>query len=128
MSRMLWAVTVLVAALAATAPTAARSQTFDGALRRALRTSTVPVLLPQPLPRVFGTVHSVRAISAGTPGYYVGFSPVAGCAGSLSCAFFHIAGTPVQRTGEPWNPRDRRVRLPDGSRAVFRPPDCSGAS
>ena len=67
----------LVIAICATAPAAARSRTSDRALRAALLASTVPVLLPQPLPRAFGAVRSIAVINAGPAGYDVGFSPLA---------------------------------------------------
>ena len=142
-------------AVFATTPAAARSRTSTAALRAALLASSVPVLLPQPLPRAFGATRSITVIDAGRAGYYVGFSPLAKCAGALSCAFFHIAGSPAgssrgragsqdrrgragpqDRRGRAGpqdrrvraGPQDRRVRLPDGTLGVFHPADCSGAS
>ena len=96
------------------------------ALRAGLRASAVPVLLPQPWPTRFGPVRSIALISVGRSGYYVGFSTLEHCSGALSCASFHVAGFPGARAVPP-TPGGRPVRLPDGTRAVFRPTDCSGA-
>ncbi len=100
-----------------------------GSLRAGLRTTAVPVLLPVPIPAAMGAVRSVAVISAGREGYYIGFSSLENCAGALSCAFFHVAGRRASaRPGESAPDRDRSVRLFDGTRAAFRPTDCSGAS
>jgi hypothetical protein len=96
-------------------------------LRGALRASAVPVLLPSPLPRALGRVRSVAVISAGRGGYYVGYSALERCGGALACAFFHVAGFAGPARLEHLE-RDRTLRLSDGTRGVFRPKDCSGAS
>jgi hypothetical protein len=99
----------------------------DPSSRGELRASAVPVLLPSlPLPRAFGVVRSVAVVSAGRRGYYVGYSSVERCAGALSCASFHVAGFAAPARLEPAR-YDRPARLFDGTRAVFRPRDCSGA-
>jgi hypothetical protein len=96
-------------------------------IRAVLRASGVPVLLPRRLPRAIGPIRSVAVIGVGPDGYYVGFSPLASCGGGLSCAFFHVAGSQPTRPAAALAPRSRRIRLPDGTRAVFAPEDCSGA-
>jgi hypothetical protein len=106
----------------------ARAPRLDHDLRMKLRTSAVPVLLPRSLPRALGRIRSIAVIDAGRGGYYVGYSPVAHCAGSLACAFFHVAGAPAPARRERLEPPRRAVRLADGIRAVFAPKDCSGAS
>jgi hypothetical protein len=98
----------------------------DRGLRSAVRASGVPVLLPLPPPRAIGSVRSVAVISAGRGGYYVGYSPLPHCAGALACAFFHVAGFAPPARLERLE-HDRSLRLFDGTRAVFRPKDCSGA-
>jgi hypothetical protein len=96
---------------------------------RALRSSVVPVLLPVALaPHIFGPIRSVTVISAGSGGYYVAYSPVRRCAGALSCAFFHVSGYPATMHPRRSYGHDRAVRLADGTRAYYRPWDCSGAS
>jgi len=106
---------------------AANPSPVYGSIHPQLRLSSVPVLLPMPLPQAIGPIRSVAVISAGRAGYYVGFSPVTHCGGALSCAFFHVAGFPgTTRIDRSY--RDRPVRLPDGTRGFFRPEDCSGAS
>jgi hypothetical protein len=109
------------------AATAATRLPAGRAIRGALRASAVPVLLPSALPRELGSVRSVAVISAGRDGYYVGYSPLDHCAGALACAFFHIAGfAPPARLEHLGH--DRALRLSDGTRALYRPSDCSGAS
>jgi hypothetical protein len=104
----------------------AHSPATYNSLRSALDASAIPVLLPSPLPRAIGSVRSVTVISAGRSGYYVGYSPLRHCAGALACAFFHVAGFAPPARLEPLE-RDRPIRLFDGTRAVFRPKDCSGS-
>ena len=96
-------------------------------VRSALRASAVPVLLPSKLPRELGNVRSVAVIGAGRGGYYVGYSPLEHCAGALACAFFHVAGFAGPARLE-HSEHDRALRLSDGTRALYRPRDCSGAS
>jgi hypothetical protein len=100
----------------------------DIAIRERLRASSVPVLLPVPLPPALGPVRSIAVIDADASGYYVGDSPVARCGGALACAFFHVAGFPSSDHVDRAYRRERVVRLADGTRAYFRRSDCSGAS
>jgi hypothetical protein len=100
---------------------------LDRGVRSALRASAVPVLLPSALPRKLGFIRSVAVISADRAGYYVGFSPLKHCAGGLRCAIFHVAG--FAKTGPVEHQEyDRPLQLADGTRALFRPSDCSGAA
>jgi hypothetical protein len=96
--------------------------------RRALRASAVPVLLPRSIPAEFGPVRSIAVIDSGASGYYIGLSPVRTCLGALSCAFIHVAGRPTNARAERSPRRAQTVRLSDGTRAVYVPRDCSGAS
>jgi hypothetical protein len=99
----------------------------DPSVANALREGVVPVLLPLSLPRALGTIRSVAVIRAWRSGYYIGYSTVKDCAGALACAVFHVAGFagPVRLES---SGHDRKLRLFDGTAAVFRPADCSGAS
>lgn len=96
-------------------------------IRPQLRTSAVPVLLPGRLPRALGAIRSVAVISAGSTGYYVGFSPLTHCSGALSCAYFHVAGYPRSTLLDHASHSGREVRLPGGAHGFFHPTDCSGA-
>ncbi len=121
---------VLLAVRAIPGPTDAARASLppaDRSIRIALRASAVPVLLPRSLPRAIGPIRSVAVISAGRRGYYVGYSPIAHCAGALACAFFHVAGFAAPARLERLA-HDRPVQLFDGTRGIFRPQDCSGAS
>jgi len=100
---------------------------MDRGVRSALRASAVPVLLPSELPRALGFIRSVAVISADRAGYYVGYSPLEHCAGGLRCALFHVAGFTKSGPFEQQQ-HDRPLQLFDGTRAVFRPRDCSGAA
>jgi hypothetical protein len=118
------ATSLLGPAVASASPTAA----LYGDILAQLRTSSIPVLLPQPIPASLGPIRSIALIDAGRAGYYVGFSARAGCGGGLSCAFFHVAGSPDSRRLRGWERGGRQVRLPDGGRGDFRARDCSGSS
>jgi hypothetical protein len=95
-------------------------------LRVRLHASSVPVLLPAP-PAQFGPIRSVPVIEADRDGYYVGFSTIPNCGGGSWCATFYVGGTPA-KAGTPLPTRYHPVRLDDGTRALYAPNDCSGAS
>ncbi|MGD0474394.1 MAG: hypothetical protein ABSB70_14450 [Candidatus Velthaea sp.] len=127
MRRIVLCLAAIAAMLARPECAPASSPAIDSSARTALRASGVPVLLPSPLPRAIGTIRSVAVVNAGRGGYYVGYSPLAHCAGALACAFFHVAGFAAPARLEPLA-HDRPVLLFDGTHAVFRAKDCSGSS
>jgi hypothetical protein len=92
-----------------------------------LRLSGVPVLLPSRVPAVIGRVRSIAILLAGPSGYVAAFAPVRTCGGAQSCATVDIAGYAAP-SHEAARQHDSHLRLPDGTLALFRPPDCSGAS
>jgi hypothetical protein len=98
------------------------------AIRPRLLASALPVLLPMPIPPAIGTVRAITVVSADRGGYYVAFSPIVRCAGALSCTCLHVAGYRATPQTSRRLRGDRPVRLLDGTRAIFRPRDCSGAS
>jgi hypothetical protein len=132
MKRPTWGVAVALALLwhgnSAPASQAPATRTpVDRGVRSALRASAVPVLLPSKLPRALGGIRSLAVISADRAGYYVGYSPLEHCAGGLRCALFHVAGFAKSGRLE-HRKHDRPLRLFDGTPALFRPKDCSGAA